>query len=152
VVHQVLGTHQGARESSTNVDQVFAHRLELEHLVERGRSIHLGRGGPDQFSDVSHRFVGHVTVLLLSEVQQGNGRGTRAGITPDDFFGEAHVFVGQASHQRSTSPSTGSTEEMTATASATKPPRIMCGSACTLTKDGARTCMRYGVGEPSLAI
>ena len=45
-----------------------------------------------------------------------------------------------------------SIDEITATASATSPPRIMCGRHCTFTKLGARTCMRYGVDEPSLAM
>ena len=49
----------------------------------------------------------------------------------------------------STSPRTGSTDEMTATASATRPPRIMCGSVWRLTKLGPRMCMRYGLAEPS---
>jgi hypothetical protein len=43
----------------------------------------------------------------------------------------------------------GSTLEMTATASAMKPPRIMCGSVCRFTKLGPRMCMRYGFDDPS---
>jgi hypothetical protein len=57
----------------------------------------------------------------------------------------------QGAH-RSTSPSTGSTDEMMATASATRRPRIMCGRHWMLTNDGARMCRRYGRGPPSLAM
>jgi hypothetical protein len=46
----------------------------------------------------------------------------------------------------------GSTEEMTATASAMRPPRIMCGRVCRFTKLGPRMCMRYGLAEPSLTM
>ena len=48
--------------------------------------------------------------------------------------------VGRA--HRSTSPITGSTEEITATASAMSPPRIITGRPCRLTKLGPRMCMR----------
>jgi hypothetical protein len=46
----------------------------------------------------------------------------------------------------------GSTEEITATASAINPPRNMCGMHWMLTKLGARTWIRYGVAEPSLTM
>ena len=44
---------------------------------------------------------------------------------------------------------TGSTEEMTATASAISPPRNSGGKLWRFTKLGALMCIRYGLFDPS---
>ncbi len=152
VVHQVVRAEQRARHRVADVDQVLADRLELEHLVERGRAEHLGRGGADQLADVHHGLVGDVAVLLLGHVEQGDRRRPRLRVAGDDLLGQRHVGVVQPGHYRSTSPRTGSTEEMTATASAIRPPCIMCGRHWMLTKLGPRMCSRYGLAPPSLAM
>ena len=152
VVHQFFGAQQRARHRGADVDEVLADRLELEHLVERGRAEDLGRRCADELADVLDRLVGDVAVLLLGEVQQRDRRRPGLRVAPDDLLGVHDVCLVEPRHQRSTSPSTGSTLEMTATASAIKPPRSMCGMHWMLTKLGARTCMRYGVAEPSLAM
>ena len=151
VMHQFLSTHQCARHGSAHVDEIFANWLEAEHFVERCRSVHLSRSDADKLAKMHHRFARDVTVLFLCQMQQWNECRLGSWIASNDFFGCCHVGIVQTTH-RSTSPSTGSTDEITATASATRPPRIMCGRVWMLTKLGARTCMRYGVGEPSLAM
>ena len=75
-----------------------------------------------------------------AQVLAEGGAGT--GIAGHDRLGAGAVVVGQARHQRSTSPMIGSTDEMTAMASAMSPPRSSAGSDCRLTKLGARMCMR----------
>ena len=75
-------------------------------------------------------------------------RGARLGVERDQLLGPA-ADVGLEVAHRSTSPMTGSTDEITATASAMRPPRSSRGSACRLTKLGPRMCMRYGLEVPS---
>ena len=89
---------QRARHRRAHVDQVLADRLELEHLVERRRAQHLGRGDADQFGEVRHRVVGDVAVLLLREMQQRDQRRLGLRIAPDDLFRQRHVGVGQPTH------------------------------------------------------
>ena len=64
-----------------------------------------------------------------------------ARVASDDLVCVANVVFGESAHL-STSPSTGSTLEMIATASATRQLRIMCGRVWMFANDGARTCMR----------
>ena len=85
VVHQLLGAQQGARHRAADVDEVLADRLELEHLVERRRAVHLGRRDADELGDVGHRLVGDVAVLLLGEVQQRDHRRLRPRVARDDL-------------------------------------------------------------------
>ena len=155
VVHQLLGPHQRTRQRAADVDEVLAGGLEPEHLVERGRAEHLGRSdrhrvGGQQFGDVTHRVLGDVAVLLLREVHERDQRRLRLRVAGDDLAGERDIRIGES--HRSTSPRTGSTEEITATASATRPPRIMCGRHWMLANEGPRMCMRYGVAVPSEAM
>src|SRR6185312_8539613 len=109
---------------------------------------HLRRGRPDQLADVDHRLAGDVAVLLLGEVEQRDHRRAGHRVAGDDLARQGDVGVRQTSHYLSTSPRTGSTEEITATASAIRPPRIMCGRHWMLTKLGPRMCSRYGVPDP----
>src|SRR5206468_7173189 len=130
-------------------DEELANRFELEHLVERRRAEDLRRRCTDELADVFDRIVGDVAVLLLGEVQQRDRCGSRDRIAADDLLREHDVRFVESGHYRSTSPRIGSTEEITATASAIKPPRNMCGRHWMLTKLGPRTCNRYGVADPS---
>ena len=143
VVQQLLAAEQHARDVRAHVDDVVADGLALEHLVERARAEHLGRRDADQLGDVGHGVVGDVAVLLLRQVQQRDERGLAHRVAGDDVLGDRRVLGGEAGHDyRSTSPMIGSTDEMTATASAIRPPRSMWGIDCRFTKDGPRMCMR----------
>src|SRR5690606_9377266 len=97
-----------------------------------------------QLGDVGHGLVGDVAVLLLGQVQQRHQGRLRPRVAGDDLGRGGQALGAQARHQRSTSPMIGSTEEITATASATRPSCIMWGSVWMFTKLGARMCMRYG--------
>src|SRR5690606_19459527 len=149
VVEQLLTAEEHAGDVRADVDDVLADRLALEHLVERGGAEHLGRRDPHQLGDVDHRLLGDVAVLLLGEVQQRDQRRPLAGVAGDDLLGHRHVLVGEPRDERSTLPMIGSTDEMTATASAIMPPRSMWGRVCRFTNEGPRMCMRYGTLEPS---
>ena len=100
MVHQLGRAHQRARHRLADVDEVLADGLELEHLVERRRTLHLRRGVPDQLGDVRHRLVGQVAVLLLRQVQQRDQRRLRPRVAADDLLGDGHVGVGESCHLR----------------------------------------------------
>ena len=151
MVQQIPRTDQLARDVGADVDAVLADRMELKHLIETCGAVHLGGRQVEHLGNMHHGILGYVTILFLRQMQQRNQRRLLARKSADYFLGDGYSFAGKTAH-RSTSPSTGSIDEITATASATKPPRIMCGRHCTLTKLGARTCMRYGTAEPSLTM
>ena len=122
-------------------DDVGPHRLGVQHVVEGGRAAHLGRGDTAQVGDLAHGFGAQPAVLLLGQVAHGDERRTWLGIELHQFPGPLQQFRREMAH-RSTSPMTGSTEEMTATASAINPPRNRTGSTWRLTKLGPRMCRR----------
>ena len=98
VVHQRFGAQQCARHRAADVDQVLAHRLELEHLVERPRAVDLGGSDAGELGDVHHGVGGDVAVLLLGEVQQRDQRRLRPRVATDDLPGEHRVLDGQPAH------------------------------------------------------
>ena len=142
VVEQLLAADEHAGDVGAHVDEVVADGLALEHLVERAGAEHLGRRDADQLGDVLHGVVGDVAVLLLRQVQERDQRRLGPRVPSDDLGGNAEVRSREASHQRSTSPMIGSTDEIAATASAIRPPRIMWGRVWRFTKLGPRMCMR----------
>ena len=97
VVQQLLAADQHARDVGADVDHVVAHRLALEHLVERRRAEHLGGGDVDQLGDVRHGVVGEVSVLLLRQVQQRDQRRLLDRIAGDDVVGHGRVLGGEGS-------------------------------------------------------
>ncbi len=129
-------------------DHVGADRLEVQHVVEAGGSLHLGGRHTAELGDVVHRLGGQPPVLCLSQVAERDQGRARLGVERDEVVGLRPGVRVEVAH-RSTSPMTGSTEEMTATASAIIAPRRSSGSACRLTKLGARMCIRYGLDVPS---
>ena len=120
----------------------------------------------DQVGDVGHRLRGEPAVLLLGQVAERDERRAGLGVEGDDLSGALDgrsrqvrsaaaaaaggggvpPAGGPVAH-RSTSPITGSMVEHTATASASRPPRIISGRPCRLTKLGPRMCIRYGLGR-----
>ena len=97
------------------------HRLALEHRVEGARPEHQRGREVEQLGDLAHRLGRHPAVAVLREVQQREHRRLRVRVARDDLASRAGGRVGER-HQRSTSPITGSTLEMIATASATSVP------------------------------
>jgi hypothetical protein len=53
VLEQLLAAEQLAADVRAHVHHVLAHGCALEHLVERRRAEHLGRGDADQLGDVA---------------------------------------------------------------------------------------------------
>ena len=152
VFDQLVGAAQVAADSPADVQAVGAAGRALEHLVERAGAEDFRGRRAHQFGDVLHRLSADVAVLRLGHVQQRDEGRARHGVAPDDLGGQLDVLVAETSHQRSTSPMMGSTEEMMATASATRRSSSRYGSACRFTKLGALMCMRSGLGPPSLTM
>ena len=93
VVEQLLAAEEHARDVRAHVDEVVAHRLALEHLVERAGAEHLGRRDVDELGDVRHGVVGDVAVLLLGQVQQRDERRLRPRVAGDDLLGGDRVLA-----------------------------------------------------------
>jgi NADH-quinone oxidoreductase subunit D len=147
---------------------IFQQRTQGVGVITPEQAIALGASGPilratgtawdlradlpyafyEQLGHVGHAVGGEVAVLLLHQVQQRDQRRPRLGVHRDGVPGAGLVLLGQPA-QRSTSPITGSIDEMTATASATRPPFSITGSVWRLANDGPRMCIRYGLAEPS---
>ncbi len=141
VLEELLGATQQAGDVRADRHHVGAHRLGVQHVVERRRAPHLGRGHPDELGDLAHGLGTQPAVLLLGQVAQRDQRRARLGVESDQSPRLLQQIGRQVAH-RSTSPMTGSTDEITATASAMSPPRNKTGSACRLTKLGPRMCIR----------
>ena len=121
-----LTAKQLTGEIGAHIDHVRAHRVELEHLVERAGALHLGRCGVGELGDLTHGVVGNPALLLLCKMQQLDKRRLLARIAQDDLVRHLKVVSGEVAH-RSTSPMIGSTLEMIATASAMRLSRMRCG-------------------------
>jgi len=126
VGEEFLASQQLARQVGADIDQVLAHRMELEHLVERPGSLDLGGGGVGQFGDLPHGVIGDPPLLFLCKVQERDERRLRNRVPGDGLVRDRKVLWGEVTH-RSTSPMIGSTLEMMATPSAIRPPCIRCG-------------------------
>ena len=141
VLQQLERAVEQAGDVGAERHDVGAHRLGVQHVVEGGGPLHLGRRHAAQLGDLGHGLGPQPAVLLLRQVAQRDEGRARLRVEVDELPGPGHD-VGAEVAQRSTSPITGSTEEMTATASAISPPRSSSGSACRLTKLGPRMCIR----------
>ena len=164
VVQELESPVEQTGDVGTHRHQVGAHRFGVQHVVEGGGAEHLGRGDADQGGDVGHGLGGEPTVLLLGHVAEGDEGRAGFGVQGDGLPGPLEEVAGQVGGprrgrgggppaglhglrglrpaHRSTSPITGSMVEQTATASASRPPRIMTGRAWRLTKLGPRMCIR----------
>ena len=65
---------QRAHQGFADLEMKFPHRLEIEHRIERGCLIDLGRGQTQEPRDLLHRRFGHEALVLLRQVQQWNQR------------------------------------------------------------------------------
>ena len=109
---------------------------------------HFGCGHADEVSNFTHGLGAQPAVLLLRQVAEGDQGRAWLGVQRDQILC-LRQEVGREVAHRSTSPMTGSTDEITATASAIMPPRSNTGKAWRLTKLGPRMCIRYGLEVPS---
>ena len=148
VLEQLERAAEQAGDVGAHRHDVGADRLGVQHVVERGGPPHLGRRHAAQLRDLGHGLGPQPAVLFLRQVAQRDEGRARLRVEVDQLLGPGHDVGARMAH-RSTSPITGSTEEITATASAISPPRSSSGSACRLTKLGPRMCMRYGLEVPS---
>jgi hypothetical protein len=126
------GAEEHAADARAHTDEVAPGLVALEHLVEARRAEHLGRRDVEQLGEVAHPVVAEVAVLLLQHVQHRDERRARLRVAPHQRLAPGHVLGRQTRHYLSTPPITGSTDEMTATASATSPPCMRWGSVCRL--------------------
>ena len=120
VLEQLGRAPEQAGDVGADRDHVGAHRLGVQHVVEGGRAPHLGRRHAAQVGDLAHGLGAQPAVLLLGQVAQGDERRAWLGVERHQVPGPRQQFRREMAH-RSTSPMTGSTEEMTATASAIRP-------------------------------
>src|SRR5262245_51983263 len=100
VLEQLPGPEQLAGDVGADVDAIAPDGLELEHLVERGRAVDLGRLEAEELGDVAHRLFADPAVLLLGEVEQRDQRRLRAWVAADDLLGHRDVGVAQSAHSR----------------------------------------------------
>ena len=150
-----LGVLEQVERAAEQAGDVGAHRqhegadgLGVQHVIEAGGAAYLRRGHAAQLGDLGHGLGAQPAVLLLGQVAQRDERGTRLGVERHELLCPLADVLVEVAH-RSTSPMTGSTEEITATASAMRPPRSSSGRACRLTKLGPRMWRRYGFDVPS---
>ena len=148
VVEQFLAPQKLTRHVGADADQIPAYGMELEHFVEAAGPQDLGCRGSGHLGDLDHGRRGDPPLLLLGQVEQRDDRRPGTRVTVDDFAGRPLVRRVEVTH-RSTSPMMGSTDEMTATPSAIRPPSMRWGSVWRFTKLGPRMCIRYGFGPPS---
>ena len=141
-VEHLVGAGEHAGDVGADAEHVPADGLGVEHVIEGCRAPDLGRRAVHELSDLFHRLAGEEAVLGLGKVaKRDEGRSRPRGSKPRSP--QPGAIVGrQVAHQRSTSPMTGSTEEMTAMASAIRPPLSKGGSVCRFTKLGPLICIR----------
>src|SRR6202453_1515811 len=129
-----------------------AHRLGLEHGIERRDLVHMNGRQPQIRGHRIHQVGGQESVVLvLNGMQCGNHRGALAvgrelGDPAVDFLAD---MCRQLHAHRSTSPNTMSWVPITATTSASMCPATISLSAARCANPGARTFSRYGLLAPS---
>ena len=97
-VHQIVCTQQRARHCSAYVDEIFADRFKFEHLVERSGTEHFSWRDPDEFCDMTHRFICDPSILFLCDVQQRD-ECRFAAEAINDFLGKGDIFVSKSGHR-----------------------------------------------------
>ncbi len=149
VIEQLIGATQHARDVRAHRDHVGAHRLGAQHLVERGGAYHLGGLEAHDLGYLGDRLGSQPAVLFLCQMADGYESRARMRVERDQLMGALYHLGREVAAHRSTSPMTGSTDDMVAMASATKPPRSITARLWRFTKDGPLMCIRYGFAESS---
>ena len=140
---------QEAWQVGTNVQLVFAHRLLVVHVVERGDFVHGDLRHTKIFGNAGFAGLAHVSLFLLHDGKAGHhGRLLLLGRVLG-YFARKSRF-GRFGNHRSISPNTISMVPMMATTSASMWPRAISSSVARCAKPGARIFSRYGLLAPSL--
>ena len=89
-----LGVLEQLERAAEQAGDVGAHRhrvgadgLGVQHVVEGGGALHLGRRHAAQLGDLAHGLGGQPAVLLLGQVAQRNERGALLGVERDQLLG-----------------------------------------------------------------
>src|SRR5437870_4814198 len=117
----------------TDLDQMAADGLEMEHVVERRHRLAERRRRSQRLCRLPQRVRREVPVLLLRELERRQRRRTPVLVTSLELL---HLVVERA--HRSTSPITVSSEPTTAIRSATSASVMHVAVASRATNDGAR--------------
>src|SRR5205807_5936009 len=115
-------------------DDKASARMQLEHSVEGGHRLDLGRGEAEDLSDLAHPLPRNPPHLGLHEIEERNERRPPGRILGRDSLGQGAAFLREdrsvhVRPHRSASPITGSRLATEAMTSATRPPRIIAGTA-----------------------
>src|SRR5437868_5770857 len=141
-LHHLLRAHERARDVRADLDDVPAHRLQVEHVVE-GRDRLAVRGR--ELERLAHFLEGlrrePTPVPLLRDPQRRQDRRPRDRV----LLRHAANLV----DHRSTSPMTVSSEPTMAIRSATSAFDMHVAVASSATKDVPRNFTRHGRGPPS---
>src|SRR6202022_2317981 len=148
---QLIPAAQHAGNVCADLHVIFSRALTAQHRVIPHRLGDLQRIQVKAARDRCNHVLGDVTELVLRVKQHGNQRRTPEGIPVFERL-KLRFQLRREIHQRSISPSTISSVPMDAMTSAISRPSTIFFKAWRFTNDGARILMRYGFGEPSLAI
>ena len=66
---------------------VLPDGLGVQHVVEGGGALHLGRGDAAELADLGHRLGAQPAVLLLGQMAQRDERGAPLGVQRDELLG-----------------------------------------------------------------
>ena len=93
VVEELVGAGEHARDVRADSDDVAAHRLEEEHVVEARGASYLGGFELEQFGDMGEPVGAQVAVLLLQHVQDRDESGALDRVQSDQFSRSHEVVV-----------------------------------------------------------
>ncbi len=146
-LEHLLRAAQAAADVRADLDHVPADRLEVEHVVEGGDRLAVGRCQVERLADLAQSLGREPAIALLREAQRGQDR--RAAVRVERRDGLDLVVESRGLVQRSTSPITVSSEPTIAIMSATRASRMQVAVASRATKLGALNFTRHGLGPPS---
>src|ERR1700719_1485497 len=146
----LVSAAQHARHVGAHLHVILSGRLAPDHRIIGKCFVDLQLVEIQTPRDFGDQRIADIPQQVLPVQRHGHQRRTLDRIPREQRLVSLFEFRGQL-HQRSTSPSTMSIVPMHAIKSATSRPSASLGNACRFTNEGARTCTRYGLGEPSLA-
>src|SRR5919204_4770692 len=141
-LHHLLRPDERARDVGADLDEVPAHRLEMEHVVEGRDRLAVGGSEVERLADLLEGLRWEpAAVPLLRDPQRGQDRRARDRV----LRGHRPDLV----DHRSTSPMTVSKEPTMAIRSATSAFDMHVAVASSATNDVPRNFTRQGRGPPS---
>src|SRR5947207_3014157 len=141
-LHHLLRPDERARDVGADLDEVPAHRLQVEHVVEGRDRLAVGGRELQSLADLLERLRRQpASVPLLRDPQRGQDRRARDRVLRGD--------LADLVDHRSTSPMTVSSEPTMAIRSATSAFDVQVAVASSATNDVPRNFTRHGFGPPS---